>query len=148
MRLLGFWILAFGMVSVPVDAAGNSVRKGLIPLAFPSWVELGPNPIPNGQTSPVNAVSGRVTAIEIVPDDPTTIFVATSFGGVIGIGADSAFGGTIPNHGMAGLYRLGNVTGAPASVTVTKIGLTSATPCYDSPCTGNRDITDMVLDPV
>src|SRR2546423_15653731 len=82
MRLLGLWILAFAMVSVPVHAAGNSVRKGLIPLAFPSWVELGPNPIPNGQTSPVNAVSGRVTAIEIDPADPNKVYVGAAAGGV------------------------------------------------------------------
>src|SRR5947209_11455540 len=31
------------------------------PLVFPNWVELGPNPIPNGQTTPTNPVTGRVS---------------------------------------------------------------------------------------
>src|SRR5256714_5991141 len=82
---------------------------------------IGPiNPVRNyddglGTPQSVPAFNGAtIGKILIVPDDPTTIFVATSFSGVIGIGGDFAFGGTIPNHGMAGLYRLGNVTGAPA----------------------------------
>ena len=77
---------------------------------------IGPiNPVRNyddglGDPQSVPAFNGAtIGKILIVPDDPTTIFVATSFGGVIGIGADSAFGGTIPNHGMAGLYRLASI---------------------------------------
>jgi hypothetical protein len=237
------------------------------PLAFPTWVELGPNPIPNGQTmTTTTAVSGRVTAIEvdpadaskvyvgtaqggvfrsldggatwtpifdsalslaigalaldaaggrlyvgtgeangsadsfggvglyridsvnttatlvgpinpvrsyiaadgvtpvmnpvfngrsiskilIVPSDPTTLFVGVA-GGVMGIGGDAPFGGSIPMLGMRGLYRLTSVTGAPASVGVTRIGVRSGSGlpdgCFDTPCTGNRNINDMVFDP-
>ncbi len=236
-------------------------RSGAIPLAFPSWVELGPNPITNGQTTPINPVSGRVTAIEIdpgdpnkvyvgaaqggvyrsldggatwtpifdsaeslaigalaldsahgrlyvgtgeannaidsysgvgiyridnvnttadlvgpispvrnytdssgaesvpvfngatiariliVPDDPSTLFVGTNFGGAIGIGSDYAFGGFIPNHAIAGLYRLDGVTGDPATVTAEKIKVSATQTCFDIPCTGNRNIDDMVFDP-
>ncbi len=233
-------------------------------LTIPSWTELGPSPIPNGQTNPVNPVSGRVTAIEvdptdpnkvyvgtaqggvyrslnggstwapifdgalslsigalaldaangrlyvgtgeangsgdsfsgvglyridnvnttaalvgpinpvrnylnasnvavsasvftgrsvskilIVPNDPTTLFVGTA-GGVIGIGGDAPFGGTIPPLGLRGLYKLTGVTGAPASVAVTRIGVRDGTGkegCFDNPCTGNRNVNDMVFDP-
>ena len=39
------------------------------PLALPNWTELGPNPIPLGQTSTTRVnVSGRIAAIEIDPD--------------------------------------------------------------------------------
>ena len=57
-------------------------RLGVMSLAFPTWVELGPNPIPNGQTSPVNPVSGRVTAIEVDPTDPNKVYVGAAQGGV------------------------------------------------------------------
>src|ERR1700682_6119274 len=55
---------------------------GIVALAFPTWTELGPNPIPNGQTSPASAVSGRVTAIEIDPSDANKVYVGTAQGGV------------------------------------------------------------------
>ncbi len=53
------------------------------PSAFPNWVELGPNPIPLGQTSGgrVN-VSGRISAIEIDPTDPNKVYVGAAQGGV------------------------------------------------------------------
>src|SRR2546421_3574171 len=48
-------------------AGRNSLHADALQAA---WVDLGPNPIPNGQTSPSSAVSGRVTAIEIHPTNP------------------------------------------------------------------------------
>jgi hypothetical protein len=50
--------------------------------AGPSWTAIGPAPIPNGQTSPTNAVSGRVTAIAVDPTDPNVVYVGTANGGV------------------------------------------------------------------
>jgi photosystem II stability/assembly factor-like uncharacterized protein len=229
------------------------------PLVGPSWIELGPNPIPDGQTSPSNPVSGRVSAIEvdptdsnkvyvgaaqggvyrsldgganwtpifdsaqslaigsltldaangrlwvgtgesngsldsaagvglyrienvnttadlfgpinpsitngitynafngrsiskilIVPGDPNTLLVGAA-GGTVGIGGSSPFGNTIPPLGLRGLYKLTNTTAAPASVVATRIGV-SPNPnvvgnnCFDTPCTGNRNVTDMVFD--
>src|SRR5206468_11654756 len=32
-------------------------------IATPTWTEIGPAPIQNGQTSPISPLSGRVTAI-------------------------------------------------------------------------------------
>ena len=53
------------------------------PLAFPNWLELGPNPIPLGQTSTTRVnVSGRISAIEIDPTDPNKLYVGAAQGGV------------------------------------------------------------------
>ena len=49
-----------------------------------TWVQMGPLAIPWGQTySNVRVlVTGRVTAIVVVPNDPNTIYVGTALGGV------------------------------------------------------------------
>src|SRR5260370_36152620 len=57
-------------------------KLGIIPLAFPSWVNLGPNPIPNGQTVPIAPVSGLVQTIEIDPNDPNKVYAGAAQGGV------------------------------------------------------------------
>ncbi|HJZ82843.1 MAG TPA: hypothetical protein VKD91_20930, partial [Pyrinomonadaceae bacterium] len=55
----------------------------LLPFSFPTWNELGPNPIPLAQTSGGRSnASGRVTAIEIDPSDGNTVYVGTAQGGV------------------------------------------------------------------
>src|SRR5205814_2726863 len=67
------------------EARRNRLRTnqlGIFPLAFPTWTNLGPNPIPNGQTSPIVPVSGRVTAIEVDPNDPNKVYVGAAQGGV------------------------------------------------------------------
>jgi hypothetical protein len=49
----------------------------------PAWVPIGPDPIPNGQTSvTATAVSGRVTAIVVHPFDENIVFVGTAQGGL------------------------------------------------------------------
>jgi hypothetical protein len=228
-----------------------------------AWTELGPRPIPNGQTSPSNPVSGRVTAIEIDPNDPNKVYVGAAQGGVyrsldggatwtpifdsaqslaigsltldaangrlwvgtgeangsldsfagvgiyrienvnttadlfgpinpirnyvdnsgiarsapafngrsiskiliapgdstmllvgavggfIGIGGNIPLGNAIPPLGLRGLYKLTNATGAPGSVNVARIAVTSnpiSGTCFDTPCTGNRNVNDMVFD--
>ncbi|HEX3122023.1 MAG TPA: hypothetical protein VHQ21_01885 [Rhodanobacteraceae bacterium] len=61
-------------------------RKAMAPsavLALPTWTELGPNPIPNGQTqTTANPVSGRIAAIEVDPTDPNKVYVGAAQGGV------------------------------------------------------------------
>jgi photosystem II stability/assembly factor-like uncharacterized protein len=48
-----------------------------------SWSFVGPSPIPNGQTTSITmAVSGRVTAIDIHPTNPSIAYVGTAQGGV------------------------------------------------------------------
>lgn len=51
-------------------------------ILVPNWTQLGPSPIPNGQTSPSVAVSGRTTAIAIHPSNPNLVYVGTANGGV------------------------------------------------------------------
>jgi photosystem II stability/assembly factor-like uncharacterized protein len=48
------------------------------------WVELGPDPIPNGQVGngPQLAVSGRVSAIAVHPGNADIVYVGTAQGGV------------------------------------------------------------------
>src|SRR2546423_6983576 len=53
------------------------------PEATPSWLALGPFPIPNGQTeNRVDPVSGRVTAIAVHPTNPLVAYVGTAQGGL------------------------------------------------------------------
>ena len=47
-----------------------------------AWTPIGPMPIPNGQTTPTAAVSGRVTAIAIHPTNPNIVYVGTAQGGL------------------------------------------------------------------
>lgn len=47
------------------------------------WTQLGPAPIPNGQTvPPTSPVSGRTIAIAIHPTNPDLVYVGTAQGGV------------------------------------------------------------------
>jgi hypothetical protein len=58
--------------------------SALLPVqSAPSWTPLGPDPIPNGQTTgPEGPVSGRVTAIVVSPTTDQTVYVGTAQGGV------------------------------------------------------------------
>lgn len=118
--------------------------------------QVGPiNPVRNyldaaSAAQSVAVFTGRsIASIVIVPNDPTTLFVGTA-GGVIGSGGDAPFGGTVPPLGLRGLYKLTSVTGDPASVGVLRIGVRSGggiEGCFDTPCTGNRNVNSIVLDP-
>ncbi|HYX54131.1 MAG TPA: hypothetical protein VE783_11820, partial [Candidatus Limnocylindrales bacterium] len=61
---------------------------GPVGFAVPTWTELGPSPLPNGQTdpnlNPANEVpvSGRVTAIAIDPTDANIVYVGAAQGGL------------------------------------------------------------------
>ncbi|HEY7403911.1 MAG TPA: Ig-like domain repeat protein [Candidatus Angelobacter sp.] len=63
---------------------GLSPFSALLPaLSTPSWTPIGPDPIPNGQTTgPEVPVSGRVTAIVVSPATDQTVYVGTAQGGV------------------------------------------------------------------
>jgi hypothetical protein len=118
---------------------------------------VGPiNPIRNYNDSGGNPRStgfftGRsISKILRVPGDPNTLFVGVA-GGVIGLGGNPPFGNTVPPLAMRGLVRLSNVTGAPAGVTGTRLAVSTVDTgqglCLDMPCTVNRSVNDMVLDP-
>ncbi len=114
---------------------------------------VGPiNPIRNYLDSGSVAVSapvfnGRsISSILVHPTDPSIVFAGVA-GGVIGIGGDAPLGGTIPPLGMRGLVRLTNATSAAASVSAQKLTVTVAPGGFDTPSTGNRNVSSMFLDP-
>ena len=58
-------------------------KKSPVGLASSNWVELGPSPIPNGQTDSIQvAVSGRVTCIAVNNTNPNILYVGTANGGI------------------------------------------------------------------
>jgi hypothetical protein len=65
-------------------AADSATTTGAQSLSSaPSWTSVGPAPIPNGQTFSVQqAVSGRVTAIAVHPNNSSVAYVGTAQGGV------------------------------------------------------------------
>lgn len=98
-------------------------------------------------TQNVPAFNGRsITKILVHPTDPGYLFVGVA-GGVIGMGGDAPFGGTIPPLAMRGLYRLQGANGVPASVTVSKLAVSTAAAAggFDLPSTGNRNATDLIF---
>ena len=114
---------------------------------------VGPiNPVRNYNNASNVAVSapvfqGRsISSIIVHPTDPSIVFAGIA-GGVIGIGGDVPFGGTIPPLGMRGLVRLTNATSPPASVVAQKLTVTLAASGFDNPNTGNRNVNSMFMDP-
>ncbi|MEO5989133.1 MAG: hypothetical protein ABIU54_04200, partial [Candidatus Eisenbacteria bacterium] len=66
-----------------IDQLQRQKRQQAPFVAAGFWTEIGPYPIPNGQTTTVStAVSGRVTAIVVHPTDPNLVYVGTAQGGV------------------------------------------------------------------
>jgi hypothetical protein len=58
-------------------------RPGNVP--FPGWMQLGPSPVPNGQTQQFPAVapvSGRATCIAVDPTNSNKVYLGTAQGGV------------------------------------------------------------------
>jgi hypothetical protein len=119
---------------------------------------VGPiNPIRNyinGSGNPVSAgfFSGRsISKIVRVPNDPNTLYCGVA-GGVIGLGGNPPLGNAVPPLGMRGLVRLSNVLGPPAGITGTRIAVSTTDTgqglcAFDIPCTVNRNVNDLVLDP-
>ena len=80
--------------NIPFDQAFNArlsaIRTlhkqtgSLAPFAvFGTWTNIGPFPIPNGQTTTVStAISGRVTCLVVNPTNPDVAYMGTAQGGV------------------------------------------------------------------
>lgn len=63
------------------ELAELELRTPRIDPAF--WTQIGPAPIPNGQTqAPQNPVSGRTVAIAVHPTNPDIVYVGAAQGGV------------------------------------------------------------------
>lgn len=98
-------------------------------------------------TQNVPAFNGRsISRILVHPTNPGLLFAGTA-GGIIGMGGDGPLGGTVPPLGMRGLYRLSGANGAPASVSVLKLTVSTAAAAggFDTPSTGNRNVNDMMF---
>jgi hypothetical protein len=115
---------------------------------------VGPiNPVYNfttAGTTPTAASTGTFTSraisdILVHPTDPATIFVSTT-SAVVGNPNQSPGGGTIPPTGIRGLYRSTNATAAAGSVAFQKLVVAQEN-CFDTPCTGNHNITGIRFDP-
>jgi hypothetical protein len=99
-----------------------------------------------GGTVTTTAFAGRsISKIIVHPMLPGTIFVSTS-SGIGGNGANS-LSNTLPPIALLGVYRSTNADGPPASITFQKLAVATAGGSLDVPGTGNRRVTDMVIEP-
>jgi hypothetical protein len=130
----------FGVGLYRIDNAATSATLiGPINPAF-SFINAG------GNTVNTTTFGGRsISKIIVHPTQPGTIFVATSTGQG-GSGGNSLAGGT-PPLALLGVYRSINAAGPSASITFQKLAVATAGASIDVPATGNRRITDMVMDP-
>src|SRR4029077_16128555 len=108
----------------------------------------------NASGNPVSTgfFTGRsISKILRVPGDPNTLFCGIA-GGVIGLGGNPPLGNSVPPLAMRGLVRLSNVLGPPAGITGTRLAVSTTDTgqglcAFDIPCTVNRNVNDLVLDP-
>ena len=87
----------------------------------PNWTEMGPSPIPNGQTTTNSvAVSGRVTAIAIHPTNANLVYVGTANGGIY----RTSDGGTTwtPIFDAAQSLAIGALALAPSNPSILYVG--------------------------
>ncbi|HEV7472434.1 MAG TPA: hypothetical protein VGN90_00190, partial [Pyrinomonadaceae bacterium] len=141
----------------PNGSADSFAGVGIYRIDSPNTTAtlVGPfNPVRNyldASSNPqsVPAFNGRsVSKILINPANSNELLVGVA-GGVIGLGGNPPFGNSVPPLSLRGLFKVSNMGGAPASATVTRIAVTSAPAggtCFDTPCTGNRNINDIVYD--
>ena len=96
-----------------------------------NWIELGPDPIPNGQTTGVSvAVSGRTTAIVVNPTNANIVYVGTANGGIY----RTTDGGTtwIQIFDGASSLAIGALALAPSSPSTLYVGTGEANLSADS----------------
>lgn len=99
-----------------------------------------------GSTINTTTFGGRsISKIIVHPSQPGTIFVSTS-SGIAGNGGNVPGSGS-PPLGVLGVYRSTNAAGPIASISFQKLAVATAGASIDVPATGNRRITDMVMDP-
>lgn len=85
-----------------------------------TWTQIGPAPIPNGQTAPTAAVSGRVISIAVHPTNPNIVYVGTAQGGLY----RSTDGGTnwTPIMDSADSLAIGAIAIAPSQPETVYVG--------------------------
>ena len=90
-------------------------------LLSPGWVQLGPAPIPNGQTTTVaNPVSGRITSVAVHPTNENIVYIGCANGGVY----RSMNGGTSWTQIFTGAqsFAVGALALAPSNPTILYVG--------------------------
>ncbi len=105
------------------QAAVSASDNILAPESIPTWIELGPRPLPNGETqqSGVTApVTGRATAVVVDPANSNKVYLGTAQGGVW----RSTDGGTswTPIFDAAQSLAIGALALAPSSPTTLYVG--------------------------
>jgi photosystem II stability/assembly factor-like uncharacterized protein len=103
-----------------------AVRGGgnrLAPELIPTWIELGPRPLPNGETQQAGVtapVSGRATAVVVDPTNSNKVYLGTAQGGVW----RSTDGGTTWTSifDTAESLAIGSLALAPSSPTTLYVG--------------------------
>jgi len=88
-----------------------------------SWTEIGPFPIPNGQTQQFPAttsVTGRVTSVAVDPSNSNKVYLGTAQGGVW----RSTNGGTTwtPIFDTAQSLSIGSIAVAPSNPSIVYVG--------------------------
>ena len=107
---------------------------------------VGPiNPLVTTSIAGTTAFTGRtISKILVDPTNAAIIYVSTA-SGIIGNIGFSPYS-TIPPLAIRGVYRSTNATAAAGAVTFNKLTVTTGG-SVDAPGTGNRSITDMVMEP-
>lgn len=85
------------------------------------WTQIGPAPIPNGQTvGSSSPVSGRTVAIAVHPTDPNTVFVGAAQGGVYRSSDGGANWQPVFDNAMT--LAIGSVVFAPSNPNIVYVG--------------------------
>lgn len=85
-----------------------------------AWTPIGPNPIPNGQTTPTAPVSGRIATIAVHPTNPAIVYVGAAQGGVFR-STDSGANWT-PVFDSAQNLAIGAISFSPSDPTILYVG--------------------------
>jgi hypothetical protein len=137
----------FGVGLYRIDNA-NSVTPTIVGPINPNFTFT-----PSGGGGPLTTtVFGNVGISKILvhPTDPATIFVSTktSTSGATEANFSNWPSQFIPPMAVVGVWRSTNATAAAGSVAFTKLAVpTAASASVDTPATGNRSITDMIMEP-
>jgi hypothetical protein len=122
----------FDVMRGRADKAGPNSRERIeFDISTTAWTELGPAPIPNGQTEGTTTpVNGRTTAIAIHPTNPNIVYVGTAQGGLY----RTMDGGTTwtPMMDEALSLAIGAVTFAPSDPSIVYVGTGEANLSADS----------------
>ena len=95
-----------------------------------AWTPLGPDPIPNGQTTGVStAVSGRVTAIDVHPTNSNIVYVGTAQGGVYRTLDGGATWTPLLDNALS--LAIGSIRIAPSQPETVYVGTGEAAFCAD-----------------